>query len=352
MEILSDVLRAVRLNGAVFFDVETTSPWVAESPVMTDIAGVVMPEAEHVICFHAVLSGACWVALEDGSAPALRMEAGDVVVIPSGVRHCLASAPGMRAEPDLTLYRRAKDQPLPFALHCGGGGTERARLVCGYLGCDLRPFNPLIAALPGLIHARGQAGRAAWVGSLIEVAIAESRAHRAGSEIVLARLSELLFVEVLRGHLESLPADSRGWLAGLRDRHVGAALRLIHARPADPWALEGLAREVGLSRSVFAKRFTQYVGIAPMQYLGRWRLQLAAGLLERPGSGLAIARVGREVGYGSEEAFNRAFKKATGSPPGLWRQSRAVSGGGVPPAASRPRPAPEPRWPQTLAALC
>jgi AraC-like DNA-binding protein len=292
---------------------------------MAEIARAVMPEAEHVIGFHAMLSGSCWAELEGGAALALRLEAGDAVVIPSGVRHTMASAPGVQAEPDLALYHRPADRPLPIILRQGGEGAEKARFVCGYLGCDARPFNPLLDALPAIIHTRGQAGGAAWVGRLIEVAIEETRAQRAGSEIVLARLSELLFVEVLRGYLESLPAESRGWLAGLRDRHVGAALRLMHGRPSEPWTLEGLAQEVGLSRSVFAERFTQYVGMAPMHYLGRWRMQLAARQLERPGA--SIAAVAEEAGYESEAAFNRAFKKLMGSPPGAWRRSRVVAAG-------------------------
>ena len=325
MEILSDVLRAVRLSGAIFFDVEATSPWIAETPPMAEIAGSVMPEAEHVIGFHAVLSGSCWAELGDRSVPALHLGAGDVIILPAGARHSLCSAPGMHAEPDLAAYYRPSDRPLPFVLQKGGGGAEGARFVCGYLGCDAKPFNPLLDALPDVIHARGQADGPGWAAQLIRMALGESRSRGAGSEIVLARLSELLFVEVLRRHLATLPEDSRGWLAGLRDRHVGAALRLIHGRPNETWTLEGLAREVGLSRSVFAERFTHYVHMAPMHYLGRWRLQLAARHLERPG--VNIARVAQEVGYESEAAFNRAFKKLMGTPPGVWRKTRRALDG-------------------------
>lgn len=319
MDILSEVLRAVRLDGALFFDSEITAPWVAETPPVDDFAHWVMPGSERVIAFHAVLAGACWVEMDDGSLPPLRLESGDVLVVPAGTSHSLASDPGMRGVRDLSLYRRPNDQPLPFLLRGGGGGAETTRFVCGYLGCDMRPFNPLLASLPPVIHAQGRAGGTAWVTRLIELAVQETWMRRAGGEIVLARLSELLFVEVIRGHLEALPEESRGWLAGLRDRHVGAALKLIHGRPAEPWTLEGLAREVGLSRSVFAERFVQFVGLAPIQYLGRWRLQLAARLLGQPG--LAIAQVAREVGYESEEAFNRAFKKVMGVPPGAWRRT-------------------------------
>ena len=258
MEVLSDVLRAVRLTAALFFDVEATSPWAAHTPPVREIAGLILPGAEHVMGFHAVLEGSCWVDLPDDGLPPLELGAGDVIILPAGSRHVTSSAPGMWIEPNLERYRRPTDHPLPFVLHKDGGGTERARLACGYLGCDARPFNPLLDALPVVVHARGRADGASWACRLIHAALDESRACRAGSEVVLARLSELLFVEVVRGHLEALPEEARGWFAGLRDRHVGAALRLMHARPAEPWTLEGLAREVGLSRSVFALRFAHY----------------------------------------------------------------------------------------------
>jgi AraC-like DNA-binding protein len=322
MEILSDVLRAVRLTGAMFFDVEATAPWVAHTPPVAEIAGRIMPGSEHVMGFHAVLSGSCWAELPDSGLPAVRLREGDVIVLPTGARHITSSEPGLYTEPNYARYHRPADHPLPFLLHKDGGGTERARLASGYLGCDARPFNPLLDALPAVVHAPGQVGRAGLVGRLIEAALDESRAMRAGSEIVLARLSELLFVEVLRAHLDALPEEARGWFAGLRDRQVGAALRLMHARPAEPWTLEDLAREVGLSRSAFAERFAHYLGAGPMHYLTRWRLQLAAHLLERPG--IAVARVAQEVGYESEPAFNRAFKRLTGSPPAAWRRSRAA----------------------------
>jgi AraC-like DNA-binding protein len=322
MEILSDVLRAVRLTGAVFFDVEATSPWASVTPATTEIASLVMPGVDHVIGFHTVLSGSCWAGLPDSPMLPLRLSENDVIIFPTGARHSMSSAPDLHTDPDYGAYYRPTDHPLPFFKEKGGGGAERARLACGYLGCDARPFNPLLDALPVLIHAPGQAGSTGWVGQLIRAALDESRARRPGSEIVLARLSELLFVEVIRSHIETLPEEARGWLSGLRDRHVGAALRLMHGRPDEHWTLEGLARGVGLSRSVFAERFTHYVGITPMHYLGRWRLQLGARLLESPG--ISIAEVAGEVGYESEAAFNRAFKKVMGTPPGLWRRRRAA----------------------------
>jgi AraC-like DNA-binding protein len=186
----------------------------------------------------------------------------------------------------------------------GGGGDERTRFICGYLGCDARPFNPLLAGLPSMLCARKPADGSGWVTDLFHLALAEGGSRRAGGETILAKLSELMFVEVIRRHLETLPEGSRGWLSGLRDPQVGAALGLIHARPTEDWTLERLAREVGLSRTIFAARFSSHVGISPMQYLARWRLQLAGRLLEQPG--ISIAQAGAEVGYESEAALNAA----------------------------------------------
>jgi AraC-like DNA-binding protein len=326
MDVLSDVLRAVRLTGAIYFDIDAGSPWVGESPGTAEIAAAVMPEAEHVISFHAVISGSCWAALGDRSAPPVPVNAGDVVVFPGGAPNVMSSTPGMRGEPyPLAAYYRPTDGNLPFELIEGGGGDERTRFICGYLGCDARPFNPLLAALPDMLCVRKPADGSGWVTELFRMALAEGGARRAGGETILAKLSELMFVEVVRRHLETLPEGARGWLSGLRDPHVGAALRLIHARPAEDWTLERLAREVGLSRTTFAARFGNYVEVSPMQYLARWRLQLAGRLLEQPG--ISIAQAGAEVGYESEAAFNRAFKKQVGVPPGSWRRSRMNAAG-------------------------
>jgi AraC-like DNA-binding protein len=324
MDVLSDVLKAVRLTGAVYFDIDASSPWVGESPASAEIAAAVMPDVEHVISFHAVMSGSCWAALGNGSAPPVHMGEGDVIVFPAGDPNVLSSSPGQRAEPDMALYYRPTDQHLPFVINHGGGGDERTRFVCGYLGCDARPFNPLLAALPPMLCARRPPDGSGWVTDLFRVALAEKGSGRAGGETILAKLSELMFVEVIRRHIETLPDDSRGWLSGLRDPHVGAALHLMHAQPAEEWTLDRLAREVGLSRSTFAGRFTHYVEVSPMQYLARWRLQLAARLLEQPGS--SIGEAAAEVGYESEAAFNRAFKKFAGLPPGAWRKGRSARG--------------------------
>lgn len=324
MDVLSDVLGAVRLTGALFFDVDASSPWVVETPKMDTVGYVIMPDVENVIAFHVIMSGESWVEVHDGMTPAVRVKAGDVLVFARGDAHTFSSIRGQRAaDPGPESYRRPPDHRLPFTVHSGGGGPERARFICGYLGYDATPFNPLIAALPAMIYAPGPAAEASWVAQLLRVAVDETGTRRAGGETVLAKLSELMFVEIVRRYIDRLPEGSTGWLSGLRDRHVGAALGLMHARPAEPWTLDELAREVGMSRTSFAERFTQCVGDSPMHYLGRWRLQVAAGLLER--QGMNIAQVAAEVGYETEAAFNRAVKKEVGVPPGAWRRGRVVA---------------------------
>lgn len=320
MDVLSDVLGAVRMTGAIYFDVDAGSPWIGESPGTSAIARAIMPGAEHVISFHAILSGSCWAAIDDGAPPVL-LDEGDVVVFPTGVPNVLSSAPGARGELNMAMYYRPIDRHLPFSFVHGGEGPERTHFICGYLGCDKRPFNPLLAALPSILIARPPDDGKSWIIDFFRRAISEGSSGRAGGETILAKLSELMFVEVIRRYLETLPEDARGWLSGLRDPKVGEALRLIHARPAENWSLISLARAVGMSRSAFAERFQQYVEVAPMQYLARWRLQLASRLLEQPG--VSIAQAGADVGYESEAAFNRAFKKLVGTPPGVWRKTRS-----------------------------
>jgi AraC-like DNA-binding protein len=322
VDVLSEVLRAVRLTGAVFFDVDASAPFVATTPASVKIAASVMPEAEHVIMFHAVTAGGCWAELEDGSEPPIRLATGDIVVVAMGDQHVLCSTPGMRAEANLNMYFRPTDRQLPFQISPPGGDGERTRFACGYLGCDARPFNPVLQALPRILHARGAEG-AGCMAQLIRMAIDETATYRSGGETVLSKVAELMFVDVVRRYIETLPKEAGGWLSGLRDPHVSRALALMHGRPAEAWTLERMAHEIGLSRSVFADRFQHFVQEPPMQYLARWRMQLATRLLERQGVGLAQVAV--EVGYESEAAFNRAFKKCLGVPPGAWRRGRQVS---------------------------
>jgi AraC-like DNA-binding protein len=315
---LSEVLRAVKLTGAAYFHVDTSSPFAAETPPATEILGRVMPGAQHLIPYHAVTRGGCWGGVI-GEAP-VRVEAGDIIVFPQGDPHVLSSKPGMRAARDYEFFSRAGAGLLPFNLQTGGGGPEEAHLVCGFLGCEAWPFNPLLATLPRLLHARRRQDDDDWLSQFFQAAMAETRQQRVGGEAMLARLSELMFVEVVRRHLETMPPEQTGWLAGLRDQHVGRALALLHARPAEPWTLDTLGKEAGLSRSALAERFNELVGQPPMQYLTRWRMQLAAGRLNE---GATVSEVAFAVGYGSDSAFTRAFTKLVGVPPASWRKQRA-----------------------------
>ncbi len=325
IDVLSDVLRTVRLTGALFFPMEVSSPWVDEIPAATTFARIVLPGAQHVVSYHIVTEGACWAAFLGG--PAAHLEAGDILVIPHGDPYTMSSAPGMRSETPadavLTFFRQMATGGLPSVVIEGGGGPERAKIVCGFLGCDIRPFNPVLETLPRLVHLRRPPASSAHdrLGHVIEFALAESRQRRSGGQCVLLRLSEVLFVEVVRRYLDALPAGHTGWLAGLRDPIVGHALALLHDRPVHAWTLEGLARDVGISRSTLADRFTQLVGQPPMRYLAHWRMQLAARLLS---DGTAkVSAVALDVGYDSEAAFSRAFKKIVGMAPAAWRRSPA-----------------------------
>jgi AraC-like DNA-binding protein len=316
VDALSDVLRAVRLTGAIFFDINATEPWVAATPGGDSIIGGMFPGAEHLICYHVITRGRCYGSLP-GESP-VELKAGDVIVFPHGDAHFLSSAPGMTATPNLDMYHRPTDGQLPFSISMGESHPDPSRFVCGFLGCDARPFNPLLNALPRIITVSERAGGA--IAALVQFAVTESKEPRLGGESVLGRLSELMFVEVVRRYLETLPPDRTGWLAGLRDPHVGRALTALHRGPARAWTLESLAREVGVSRSVLAERFTEFVGQPAMQYLTNWRMQLAANALL---SGMDnIAEIAEQVGYESEAAFSRAFKKAVGMPPGEWRRTR------------------------------
>jgi len=321
-DILSDVLRSVRLRGALFFFVNGHRGWAAEAPAAREIASLAMPGAEHVMEYHMVTEGQCWAAIV-GENP-VRLKAGDVVLFPHGDPHVLSSAPGMRAPVAAKEYLGHAGRP-PFSVRLDGpmpareGDPGETTIVCGFLGCDLRPFNPLIASLPRLLHlaARDEQG---WSALFMRQAVIESHGDRPGSQAVLERMSEMMFVDAMRQYVESLPAESAGWLAGLRDRFVGRALALIHEDPAHDWSVEALGQRVGLSRSALHERFAQMIGQAPMQYLANWRMQVAATLLRETGA--PVAAIAQEVGYDSEAAFARAFKRAVGKPPATWRRER------------------------------
>src|SRR5688572_7786410 len=275
------------------------------------------PGSDHLISYHLLMEGSCWVELE-GEQP-IKLQAGDIVVLPQGDTHVLCTEIGMRKSPQMSLYRRPDTgNVMPARIQVGTENGESAHFVCGFLGCDSRPYNPLLTALPRMIHVGNQTSGA--LGEYFKFALAESRS-RMGGECMLGRISELMFVDVVRRYLEGLPADRNNWLSGLRDPYVGRALTALHASPARDWTLELLATEAALSRSAFAERFNLFVGQPPMQYLANWRMQLATNYLRNGNE--SVAAIAGRVGYDSEAAFSRAFKKVVGTPPSEWRAQRA-----------------------------
>lgn len=324
---LSDLLRAVRLRGAVFYYVSCWEDWAAEAPPAREIAAAVLPGAEHVMEFHMVAKGAGWAAVS-GFAP-VRLGVGDIVMFPHGDAHVMSSAPGVepaRLGADWVFATRHEPRPMPVAYHRGVREPGSAApvtdadtiLVCGFLGCDLRPFNPLVAALPRLLHLpAARAGGA--IARVIDQAAQESTQRRPGAEAVLERLAEMMFVDTARRYLDGLPEDATGWLAGLRDRYVGRALALLHEYPERPWTIDELGQQVGLSRSALHERFVQFLGEPPMHYLANWRIQVGSRLLRE--TGRTVASIAFDVGYESEAAFSRAFKRLVGLPPATWRRS-------------------------------
>lgn len=325
-DILSDVLRRVRLRGAMYYLVGGNASWAAEAPPVCEIAAAVMPEAEHVMEYHVVMSGECWGAIVEQTP--VHLHTGDILLFPHGDPHVVSSAPGMRAPMEPAFFFRDKTEQLPFAMVVDGptlprpaapGESYATTLVCGFLGCDLRPFNPLIAGLPRMLHLRANEDQA-WMGHFLGHAAAESLEKRPGGEAMLERLSEMMFIDAVRRYVDLLPHGSSGWLAGLRDRFVGKALRLMHEQPEAAWTIDGLGHKVGLSRSTLHERFMALIGQPPMQYLANWRIQLAAELLRC--NDATVASIALEVGYDSEAAFSRAFKRLVGMPPAAWRKQR------------------------------
>ena len=323
VDTLSEVLRSVRLADAVFFEIGVDGEWAAAVPENSELCREMASGVTHVMAYHVVTRGSCWATLT--GEPPLELRAGDVLVLPHGEPYVISSQSRLASAP-LSSVQPTR-LPISVSKHDGEGAGNEAALVCGYLGCDERPFEPLLGTLPRLLrlHADSAAdGEGEPVARrLAELALAESAASRAGSSCVLARLGELLFVDVVRKYVAELPPSRAGWLAGLQDDQIGRALQKLHERPAHPWSLEELAKAVGMSRSALAERFTYFVGIPPIQYLAQWRMQLAASLLR--GSKSSIAEIADRVGYGSEAALSRAFKRRLGVAPTPYRRKEAVA---------------------------
>jgi AraC-like DNA-binding protein len=316
MDALSETLRVVRLVGAVFINARFSAPWCYESPRADTVVPYLEPGAERLVIWHLITAGECWVELD--GAPPLQLAAGDAVLFPQGHAHRMTSEVGLQPATgqrlDAVLARR------PRHLAYGGGGTV-TRLVCGYLACDARLARILLAGLPPVVRVSVRGSNAGvWLEASVRYALSEARSPRPGGAGVLAKLAEVLFIEVLRLYMCEQSAGRTGWLAGVGDRIVGSALSELHKRPAHPWTLEELAREAGSSRSVLAERFQQLVGSSPIQYLTQWRMLLAANLLAR--SNAPLSRIAEDVGYQTDTAFSRAFRREYGTPPAAWRRSQ------------------------------
>jgi len=317
---LAEVLDLVRLSGALMFLVDASDPWCVDIPHTDTYRSILASPGQHVISFHVVLEGA-GIASVPGEPP-VRFETGDVIVFPRGDAYKMESAPDTPPEFDgeqvVGFFEALASGQLPYIVPEGGGGTPRAFFLCGFLACDARPFNPLLAKLSRMLVLKLPDGGDDSLGKLIDIARAEFAADRPGARSTRLHLCELIFIETLRRHVLANGADTEGWLGALSDSVVGRAIAQIHADPLADWSLDRLARAVPTSRTILADRFRDRIGQGPMQYVTAWRMQLAAHRLRE--SRASVAEIAWDVGYKSEAAFSRAFKKATGLPPGAWRR--------------------------------
>lgn len=318
MDVLSDVLRVIRLKGALYLNAEFREPWCVAAPSGAELAPILSPLSEHMAICHLIIEGRCWAQLPGGEAVAL--QAGDVVVLPHGSAHLMGS--GMHHTP-LTVRDAVEVKVPELATIRYGGEGAATTVVCGWFAYERHIASPIMAALPPLFRTSiRQRPSGAWLENSIRYALGEATSGRAGSNVIADKLAEVLFVEALRGYIEALPDRQTGWLAGMRDPLVGRSIELLHEQPAREWTVASLAQEVYVSRTVLAERFVALTGIPPMQYLTEWRMALAAHLL-RSGR-LSLTRIAEQIGYESEAAFSRAFKRVYGAPPGVWRRNNSA----------------------------
>jgi AraC-like DNA-binding protein len=316
VDAISEILDGVKLNGALFFHAEFSAPWDFISPPSRTLAPYLSPGAAHVVIYHFVIEGGAFVRLANGQS--IDLQPGDVVTFPHGDQHQMGSGKsGAGTSVTDEVFSRFHSRDL-CPLQAGGGG-EKARFVCGYMSCDPFLSRPILSGLPPVFKVNVRADRSGqWLEYSILHLVEEAASGRVGSAAMLSKLSEALFVDTLRRYVASLPETQIGWLAAARDPVVGKSLGLLHGRVAHPWTIAGLADEVGISRSALVERFSRYLADPPMTYLTRWRLQLAARTLSSTSRG--VAEIAGEVGYESEAAFNRAFKREFGVPPGQYRR--------------------------------
>jgi AraC-like DNA-binding protein len=315
MDALSEILQSVKLEGAVFYNAEFRAPWGFRSPPSREVAAFLRKEPKHVIIYHFLTRGRARGEVEN-SGHSVDLVPGDIVVFPHGDAHILSNGSPTCFIDNGEHLKEVFSQGMAIARY--GGEGEPTLFVCGYMECDRELCRNFLGGLPPVFKVNIRNDPAGlWLENSIKFSAGEASANRAGSDAVLARLSEALFVETLRRYMAELPLGQTGWLAGARDPGVGAALAHMHRAPEHPWTIANLAQQVGMSRSVLAERFRHYLGEPPMTYLSRWRLQLGARMLTS--TSYSVARISGDVGYESEPAFNRAFKRELGVPPAQFR---------------------------------
>lgn len=334
MDVFSEILSGVKLNGALFFSAEFSAPWCFSSPASHTLAPLLAPGAPHLVIYHFVIDGAAFVQTSAGQS--VELGPGDVVVLPHGDPHVMTSGKGVTTA-SLTPEIIAKIETRNLTPMYAGGGGDSARYVCGYMACDPFLSRPILGGLPPVFKVNIRMDRSGqWLENSILHLVEEAASGRVGSDAMLAKLSEALFVDTLRRYVSGLPEQQTGWLAGARDPIVGKSLGLLHSRIAHPWTIAELADAVGISRSALVERFTRYLSEPPMGYLTRWRLQLAARALES--TPRSVADIAAEVGYESEAAFSRAFKREFGRAPSHHRGEHRASRAGIVSNAAAPTP--------------
>lgn len=320
MDVLSQFFQVINLRSAVFFHAHCTAPWRVESPEAMTSALTALPHFDRLLFYHFLVEGKCSVRFDDGHT--VNLSAGEVILIPHGHKHSMGWPDNNSSVTPYSIEVALQErQPV---LTLGKGEGEVSRFICGFMACDSLLLRPVLDALPRSISVNLHSPQGPhWLEQSIAIAVEEAASPKPGGEGVLTKLSELIFVETLRKYINDMPSDQRGWLGGLRDRVVSRCLALMHEQPAHPWTVDMLASAIGVARSALAERFSYFVGQPPMQYLARWRMGLAANHLSR--TSLSLTRIAEQVGYQSEHAFNRAFKRAYGVPPGYWRRSRSAA---------------------------